>query len=272
MLEYHQIIEALSERIRSLQERGFRPQRICGELERFSDYDVAHILEELYRGAIQKRRGYVQILEALTEFEVFKEHFGPRLSSIFEIADEEELLLAAEWLAPLPIQNKIPKGLMAHQDLSDLTLGERKWKARSADPLMLEKLLVDPDASVIANLLNHPHLQESEVVKICATTPSHPEVMLCVYRHPRWFARYQVKKALLNNPATPPRLVMLLLVWLSVQDMKDLLKSRRFSPGFIRQLLDERKKVATEAVVDIADEMDEDEESFDTDDDDTGLN
>lgn len=240
MLGYRQIIENLIERIRILPEKSFQTNKVASELSRFSDFEIANLLEEIYKGAIQKQDGYIFVLEALTDFAVVKDQLGTRLSGIFDIADSEGLLLAAEWLAPLPIKQKRAKNLFVHNDLMDLTLGERKWHARKADPLLLEKLLVDPEPTVIYNLLNHSQITEKEVVKICAKTPNNPEVMMVVYNNKKWFSRYQVKKALLNNPATPPRLVMLLLVWLSRQDLKDLKKSKRFSPGFIDYILSVR--------------------------------
>jgi len=242
MLEYDQIIDAIIQRVKSLHDRDFRIYRICDELVRFSDFEVANLFEELYLGSIQKRPHYIMLLEALTNFDVVRERFGARLSPIFEIADKEGLLLAVEWLSPLPIQQKVPKGLFVHHDLEHITLGERKWMARKVDPHLIDKLLVDPDPAVITNLLNHPRLTEDDVMKICTKIPNHPDIMEAVYQNPRWFARYNIKKALLNNPVTSSRVVMLILVYLSVQDLRDLLKSRRFSPGFILQILRERKR------------------------------
>lgn len=246
MLEYDQILDALIRRSRRLADRAFAARHACERLARFDDADVAHLLDALFRGAVQKRSGYLDLLEALSDFAVFRETFHSRLSAIFEQADEGGLLFAAEWLAPLPIRRPAPRGLLVHDDLQSLTLGERRALARKADPNLLEKLLVDPDPAVIHNLLNHPRLLEQEVVRICAKQPNHPDVMLEVYRHPKWFSRYGVKKALLNNPVTPPRLVLLILTVLSLQDLRDLRRSARFSPGFIQMLIDERMRAQGE--------------------------
>ena len=242
-MDYDQIIKAIADRVRGLKEPEFRVHRICRDLVRFHDEEVAHFFEELYRGALEKRRDCLHILEALADFDFLRRHFGRRLSNIFDIADRKGLILAAEWLAPLPISRSKPDGgLEIHRDIQEMTLGERKWLARKADPNLIEKLLVDPDPSVICNLLKHPRLLEREVVNICAKTPNHPGVMREVFKNKRWFSRYMVKKALLNNPATPPRLVMLILPWLSFKDLKALLRSRRFSSGFVRYIIDERKR------------------------------
>ncbi len=238
-MEYRQILDAIIEHVSPLAEREFRTERVCRDLARFSDEEVAHLFEELYRGALHKLPFYLQVLESTADTGVLRKSFGPRLAHIYEVADERELLLALEWLAPLPLRRKIPKGLAVHMDLQELTLGERKWKARMASPDMLEKLLVDPDPSVIRNLLNHPRLVERDVIRICARTPNHPGVFWVVYESKRWFSRYVVKKAILNNPIAPPRLVMLTLPTMNRQDVRNLLKSPQFSPGFVRRILDE---------------------------------
>lgn len=236
-MEHQAIIDALIERSRVLPERSFRAHRICRDLARFPDDDAAYIFEMLYRGAVRKKKHYQELLESFVDFGIVREHFGRRLTDIFDFADNEGLILAAEWLAPLPIRQKTPGNLLVHQDLSDMTLGERKWHARKADPNLIEKLLVDPDPAVIHNLLNHPRLVEREVVRICAKRPNHPRVLWEVFLSARWFSRYNVKKAIVSNPAAPPRLVMLIIPTLSLQDLKNFRKSRRFSPGFIRLII-----------------------------------
>ncbi len=240
-MDYDDIIRAIAERVRPLKEASFRARRTAHEFSRFSDEEVAHLFDELYRQAIRKNRNSLALLRDMTDFSIVRECFGRRLSTIFDIADRQGLLLATEWLAPLPIRKPKPKNLQAHQDLQDMTLGERKWHARKASPLLLEKLLVDPDPAVIKNLLRHPQLKEEHVIKICARRPNHPEALRQVVEHPKWFARYRVKTALLNNPDTPPRLVMLILPSLSLPDLRSLYKSRRFSLGFLEQIMAVRR-------------------------------
>ena len=181
--------------------------------------------------------GCLLLLDALCEIDIVKEHLARRLADIYALAEREELYLATEWLSPAPIKPPQGPNLCAHHDLSTLTLGERRALARRAKPVLLEKLLVDPDPAVIKNLLNHPHLSEREVVRVAAKRPGNPAVLEAIYQHKRWFARYAVKLALLNNPQTPPRLTLLILPHIAVPDLLDLAKGRRFSPGFLAQVL-----------------------------------
>ncbi|RJO67484.1 MAG: hypothetical protein C4523_09105 [Myxococcales bacterium] len=245
-MEYEQIIEAIAARLRGLSQREFRVHRLCRDLIRFSDADIAYILQALYRGSLKKQRSCLFIVEALADFSELRGMLGARLAEIYREAEAGRLYLAAEWLVPLPLHATEPRGLETHEDLQSLTLGERKWMARKAEPAMLEKLLVDPNPTVIRNLLNHPRLEERHVVRICAKQPNHPGVMIEVYRHRHWFSRLPVKKALLNNPASPSWLVMLIIPWLPVQDLRALLKSARFSQGFINQILAERRRDETD--------------------------
>jgi hypothetical protein len=84
-----------------------------------------------------------------------------------------------------------------------LTLGERKALARThrRDQLML--LCRDPHPAVVAILLDNPHVTEADVVRIAAARPAVPEALASIATHARWSVRHAVKRALVQNPATP---------------------------------------------------------------------
>ena len=237
-MEVSHILHLLTQHLCVLNERAQRTHRLCRDLERLPDSDIAQLLEAVYRGAMQEEAGCLLLLDALGEFEIVTDYLARRLSAIYEAADREGLFLAAEWLAPFPLAPPPGTSLRAHHDLSQFTLGERRALARRAKPLLLEKLLVDPDPAVIRNLLNHPRLSEREVVRVAAKRPANPDVLKAIYEHKRWFDRYPVKLALLNNPQTPPRLTLLILPHIAVPDLLELAKGRRFSPGFLALILE----------------------------------
>jgi hypothetical protein len=84
-----------------------------------------------------------------------------------------------------------------------LTLGERKALARTHRRQDILLLVRDPHPSVVAILLDNPHVTEAEVLKIAAARPAVPESLAKVAAHPRWSVRQSVKRALVLNPATP---------------------------------------------------------------------
>jgi hypothetical protein len=83
--------------------------------------------------------------------------------------------------------------------------------ARKLDPLVLNKLLHDPNPMVIRNLLNNPRVTEREVLRISSKRPCPSEILLEISQHPRWFQRYPVKLALVQNPYTPPSVAFQIL-------------------------------------------------------------
>ena len=63
----------------------------------------------------------------------------------------------------------------------DLTLGERRTLARSADRNVLTRLLTDPDPGVISILLGNPKVLERDVLRIASGQPNLAEVLSEVF-------------------------------------------------------------------------------------------
>ncbi len=101
-------------------------------------------------------------------------------------------------------------------------VGYRMSLARKALAGVIERLLFDPDARVVRVLLGNPRLTEAELLKLAASRRAHPEALEAIAQDDRWIARYPVKVALANNPATPMRIVLGLLPYLMRQDLREL--------------------------------------------------
>jgi hypothetical protein len=84
-----------------------------------------------------------------------------------------------------------------------LTLGERKSLARThrRDKLLL--MIRDPHPAVVTILLDNPHVTEDDVVKMAAMRPAVPDALARIAAHGRWSVRQAIKRALVQNPATP---------------------------------------------------------------------
>ena len=119
------------------------------------------------------------------------------------------LVTARPQRGPVPAQ-QVP----GDQQLSRLTLGQRKFLARGHDRFRLERLLLDPEPAVLRNLLRNPSLVEADVVRLAARRPVR-EVHAS-----RWGQRYRVRLALVLNPYTPPDLSMKLLGLMLYKDLK----------------------------------------------------
>jgi len=101
-------------------------------------------------------------------------------------------------------------------------VGFRISLARRPVPRLVDRLLFDPDVRVIRTILRNPRLTETDVVKLAASRQASPEALEVIAQDDRWIARYPVKIALANNPATPLRVVLGLLPYLLNQDLREL--------------------------------------------------
>ncbi len=102
----------------------------------------------------------------------------------------------------------------------DLTLGERKSLARGRRRDVIDRLLRDPDDSVIAILLGNPRVTELDVVRLAARRPTTAAAQRAIFRCERFIARYPVKRALVFNPYTPSDLAARLVPLLARPDLR----------------------------------------------------
>jgi len=106
------------------------------------------------------------------------------------------------------------------KDVAEIPLGIRRSLAKGDDRFLLDKLALDPDPLVIANLLRNPRLCERDVVRIAALRPVPPSTLEEVARSPRWSTRPRVRVALVRNPHCPVALAVQLLGRIPFTDLR----------------------------------------------------
>lgn len=116
----------------------------------------------------------------------------------------------------------------------ELTLGHRKWQARDTRREVLEKLMRNPEAEVMSNLLLNPRITERDIVAVASRRPLDPAILLHVFESPRWIARYPIKRTLLLNPYTPTEVALRLLSFMTQADLK-LVGSLSSLDGVVRE-------------------------------------
>ncbi|MDB4966093.1 MAG: hypothetical protein JWN44_1782 [Myxococcales bacterium] len=102
----------------------------------------------------------------------------------------------------------------------EITLGERKSLARGRRREVLDRLLRDPDETVLTILLANPRITEADVVRLAARRPTTAGAQRTILRCERFIARYAVKRALVFNPYTPTDLAARLIVLLTRPDQQ----------------------------------------------------
>lgn len=114
-----------------------------------------------------------------------------------------------------------------------LTLGERKSLARRRDRGVIARVARDPHPLVVRILLGNPALTEADVVQIASRRPIDPQSLVQIVRAPRWAVRYRVRLAIIQNPACPLDVALLLLPHVTTPDLGTLEASPDLRPTIL---------------------------------------
>lgn len=205
--EHDMRVQLLGNRLASLE-----PDDAAHALNVFYDKVSHHVLE--FRKAKTVMADPKQVIAAVGELK-------SRL--IYLSALELGLKRVSRFFTDLPPHKKGFSGYDTEEDgkMELITLGERRAMAKGWVKDKLDRLLSDPDPIVIANILNNSKITEKEIVKIASKRPNSPNILRLISTHKRWGTRYVIKKALVQNPYTPPRISLGLLEFLFSQDLKE---------------------------------------------------
>lgn len=178
--------------------------RLCGELVRRGRDGAPYDLALIALGAV------------LDAGELDYERQGELYAEARRAGDEQlaRLLLSAQEPPP-----GTPRGAPL-PGAGEPTLGFRKSLARTAPRELIDRLLRDPDPSVIELLLNNPRVTEPDVVHLAARRPAGADVQRVIFRSERFISRYDVKRALVLNPYTPSDLAARLVPLLTLPDLR----------------------------------------------------
>lgn len=215
--------QSLARRLIALPSVQMRRAVLREVLEKTPAAESAPILEELIRGG--RRAGTPSDVTLLAVVALLDDADGLAYevrSEIYRVARETGLqalsnLMLSELPAGAPPNKEPPLPAGARP----LTLGERKALARGPRGDLLDRLLLDPDPTVIRNVLGNPHVTEREVVRVAAHRPQNPQVFHEILRSPRWSIAAEVRKAIVWNPHAPVEIAKHLLPLLDQRDLRE---------------------------------------------------
>lgn len=113
--------------------------------------------------------------------------------------------------------------------LPGLATGEKSAIARTAGPGLLARLRHDPSPRVLRALLQNPRLTEGTLLPVASSDQTPGPVLEVLADDRRWGVRYPVRRALANNPATPPTVALRLLPHLKKHDLRSVARATRIS-------------------------------------------
>jgi len=157
----------------------------------------------------------------------------PRLVSLrllrdLYLMDLVQLTLTAGALAEL--RRNAEEQLIAR--LPQLPLGQKITLARRGPGRVAGALLAEGQAQVLTVVLDNSNLSEAHVLKALAKVKLEPRVADAVARHPKWSSSYNVRLALVRQPAATLSTVLAYLPELTVSDLKELT-----APGIVAENL-----------------------------------
>jgi hypothetical protein len=152
--------------------------------------------------------------------------------NVYRIAREQDHMSVALSFLDLPPRREVQKRNWQGAPLpeGDMTLGERKSKARMQNPDALKRLALDAHPEVLKNVLQNPRTRENDVVLIAAARPALASVLEQIAVHPIWSVQYAVQRALIVNPFSPTRVGLAYAPLLTQQDLNALRRDPAVHP------------------------------------------
>lgn len=209
--------QELGRRLSALPEPPMRQRALREVLAGLEDEQAVRLIGELCRAGRHSAPIEVALLSLAAVLD--REELGyERCAALYQCAKRA----GDDLVARLLLCSGRPPGPGRHgatpQEEPSKPLGWRKTFARSARRDVIERLLRDPDPSVLEILLQNPRLVERDAVTIAARRPTSAAAQRAVFAS-RYGARAEVRRALVMNPYTPSDLGARLLPGLPAADL-----------------------------------------------------
>ena len=213
------LADDFTRRLESIIDPALRSKAAAERIKRLQPAVAADLLESIWQGACANHRPSQTVFLDFASNIPLTSALGYDFSrALYEACRQIGLGPVARLL--LSPQRLEPESLEANNQFPDAELGRRKAWARGRDREIIDRLLWDPEPSVIEILLNNAIVVERDVVAIAARRPTSPDCLMAVFRHYKWLSRTQVKLALAANPYLPSDAALALLPFLTEQDLR----------------------------------------------------
>lgn len=222
--------------IREFEQIGFLFEQMCLHLRRPLLHEVFCELDALMHQREPRARRIVhgifvrnlkydaQRCEVLADL--------PRSPLVIRLRHQSNYDLKSAWKRVEPEQ-------FFSKDDRVLTLGERRSLARSSDISILNRLLTDPDGTVISHLLKNPRVTRAMVLNIATRRPISAGALVAVFGSSRFGVSQGLQNAMIYNPHLPYAIAIPLLALMTTKDLRGLREIASLSPFVQRGLIAE---------------------------------
>lgn len=227
----------LGQRLLALPEPEMRRATLKSTLDRLSDPDAVQLMAHLARRG--REAPAAELATLVLAAVIDSEELGyQRHAALYVEAKRVGEDLVARLLLTAGRQPGTSRPVLSDPVVEpSQPLGVRKSLARGQRRHVLERLLFDPDETVLRILLQNPRCVTRDAVNLAARRPTSPEAQREVFAS-RFSAIYEVRLALALNPYTPVDLSARLLPGLLRSDVQQVRRSLELAPA-LRAAADE---------------------------------
>ena len=229
LLRSHDIVRGLSK----------NPKCLRSDLDRAVDFLVREgvVLEDV--GAFEDsflRLGKNEMLQALKKVKVSREDLTPKQQANLDSQGltPEQVVFGDEAEASEEMLEALAEGKQPGDSIEDVGGSLFSYRlpvqiklAMTGAHVRAIEALGSPNRMVAVAGINNAKIRENDIVKISRSRSMHEEVIRIICNNGDWTKAYSVKLNLLQNPKTPPTLVMRWLPLLRQNDLKALSRSKQ---------------------------------------------
>ncbi len=158
---------------------------------------------------------------------------GPRLVTLRLIRDlylMDLVQLALSPAVPAELKRSGEEQLLAR--LPQIPLGQKITLARRGPARVAGALLAEGHPQTVSVVLDNPYLTEAQILKTLSREKLPPPVVPAIIHHRKWSISYNIRIALLRQPAAPLATILSYLPQLTVSDLRELA-----APGIVPETL-----------------------------------
>ena len=121
------------------------------------------------------------------------------------------------------------KGLSKYQIAMDLTVSEKIKMGLTGDKEWRAIMMKQSNKLIQGAVMNNPRISDGEVLMVAKSKTSSDDLIRIILLKKEWLKNYEIKKALLAHPKTPPPKALRFVSFMTMKDIKELAKSKQLT-------------------------------------------
>ncbi len=121
------------------------------------------------------------------------------------------------------------EGLSKYQIAMDLKVAEKIKMGLTGDKEWRTIMMKQSNKLIQAAVMKNPRISDGEVLTVAKSKTASDDLIRIILLNKEWVKNYEVKKALLVHPKTPPPKALRFVSFMTMKDIKTLAKSRQLT-------------------------------------------